>query len=158
MLVTSWVLVLQKLIVALWSRWFNPRWRDMWFIVDELVLEQGFPLRFVGSLFQHCLILICHHSLRCLTALTGQHVASSCGATLSARYRGMELVFNAENVNLRGYKWNETVSNTICYVSNEIGNSNYRHISSQRKFKTLSRQHGTTEESENIWTLCFLCG
>jgi hypothetical protein len=27
---------------------------------------------------------------------------------------------NVENVNLRGYKWNETVSNRICNVSDEI--------------------------------------
>jgi hypothetical protein len=29
---------------------------------------------------------------------------------------------NVENVNLRGYKWNETVSNRIPYVSNRISN------------------------------------
>jgi hypothetical protein len=31
--------------------------------------------------------------------------------------------FYVENVNLRGYKWNETVSNRICNVSNEIRNN-----------------------------------
>jgi hypothetical protein len=31
--------------------------------------------------------------------------------------------FNVENVNLQGYKWNETVSNRICNVSNEICNT-----------------------------------
>jgi CRISPR/Cas system-associated exonuclease Cas4 (RecB family) len=30
--------------------------------------------------------------------------------------------FNVENVNLRGYKWNEPVSNRIRYVSNTISN------------------------------------
>jgi hypothetical protein len=30
--------------------------------------------------------------------------------------------FNVENINLRGYKWNETVSNRIRYVSNRICN------------------------------------
>jgi hypothetical protein len=28
--------------------------------------------------------------------------------------------FKVENVNLRGYKWNETVSNRICNVSNDL--------------------------------------
>jgi hypothetical protein len=28
--------------------------------------------------------------------------------------------FNVDNVNLRGYKWNETVSNRICNISNEM--------------------------------------
>jgi hypothetical protein len=30
--------------------------------------------------------------------------------------------FNVENVNLRGCKWNETVSNRICNVINEMCN------------------------------------
>jgi hypothetical protein len=34
--------------------------------------------------------------------------------------RGEHTHFNVENVNLRGYKWNETVSNRISYVSNRI--------------------------------------
>jgi hypothetical protein len=33
-------------------------------------------------------------------------------------------IFNVENVNLRGYKWNETISNKIRYVSNRIFNVN----------------------------------
>jgi hypothetical protein len=32
-------------------------------------------------------------------------------------------VFNVENVSLRGYKWNEAVSNRICNVSNEMCNT-----------------------------------
>jgi hypothetical protein len=32
-------------------------------------------------------------------------------------------IFNVENVNLRGYKWNETVSNRISNVSNEKCNT-----------------------------------
>jgi hypothetical protein len=35
----------------------------------------------------------------------------------------MPWIFNVENVNLRGYKWNETVSNRICNVSNEMCNT-----------------------------------
>jgi hypothetical protein len=31
--------------------------------------------------------------------------------------------FNVTNVNLRGYKWNETIRNTICSVSNEMCNT-----------------------------------
>jgi hypothetical protein len=29
-------------------------------------------------------------------------------------------IFNVENINLRVYKWNETVSNRICNVSDEM--------------------------------------
>jgi hypothetical protein len=39
------------------------------------------------------------------------------------RYLISYVTFNVENVNLRGYKWNETVSDRICYVRNEICNS-----------------------------------
>jgi hypothetical protein len=33
--------------------------------------------------------------------------------------------FNVANVNLRGYKWNETVSNRIHYVNNRICATSY---------------------------------
>jgi hypothetical protein len=35
----------------------------------------------------------------------------------------IHFTFNVENVNLRGYNWNETVSNRICNVSNEMCNT-----------------------------------
>jgi hypothetical protein len=59
-------------------------------------------------------------------------------------YRVIKM-FNVEKVNLRGYKWNETVSNRICYESNRICNvsneiCNYWYISRQRQFNTLPRQ------------------
>jgi hypothetical protein len=31
--------------------------------------------------------------------------------------------FNVENVNLRGYKWNEIVTKRICYVNHEVSNN-----------------------------------
>jgi Fe-S-cluster containining protein len=43
---------------------------------------------------------------------------------ISSHFISLSPSFNVENVNLRGYKWNETVRNRIHYVSNRICNVN----------------------------------
>jgi hypothetical protein len=52
-----------------------------------------------------------------MTCLTAHHLQLSRYISIYNRTN-----FNIENVNLLGNKWNETVSNIICYVSNRICN------------------------------------
>jgi hypothetical protein len=48
--------------------------------------------------------------------------------TFTACYKRSFTFFNVENVNLRWYKWNETVNNRIWYVSNRILLRKYRNL------------------------------
>jgi hypothetical protein len=62
----------------------------------------------------------------CIICCCGSKLQPSPGvATCRPPHRKIvyQLIFNVENVILRGYKWNETVSNRIRNVSNEMCNT-----------------------------------
>jgi hypothetical protein len=67
-------------MVRSWFRTKKPRVQaQVNFDVDKVAQEQAFFLRVfpLQSSFHHCSIFICHRPLRCVIALTRQHIITS---------------------------------------------------------------------------------